>query len=201
MQVRLFWSIPCWALADKNNPNREMEESDENVVTINSLSRLTLLVVGIAIITVPIFAAEDDPNEGAIKARRAMMTLWSWYAGPLFQMAKGDMEYNAEVASVAAANLKMVANADESTMWPEGSDNTKYKGKTRALSEGWTEYDAKYGEALVKSTTAMADAAGNGLDARCAPTSKLWANLAQVVTTSTVRKTSDVFSHSGRTPT
>ena len=131
---------------------------------MKTFSRLVLLAVGMAI-TVPIVAAEDDPNEAAIDARRAVMKLHGWYAGTLFQMAKGDMEYNAEVASVAAANLKMIGNADQSTMWPEGSDNTKYKGKTRALPEGWTEYDAKYGEAFAAATDAMADTAGNGLDA------------------------------------
>ena len=126
-------------------------------------TRLILLMVGFAAVA-PVFSAED-PNEYAIEARQALMTLRGWYAGTLFGMAKGDIEYNAEAASAAAANLKMVANADEGAMWPEGSDNTAYKGKTRAMPEGWTDYDAKYGEALGEASAAMADAAGNGIDA------------------------------------
>ena len=97
-------------------------------------TRLILLMVGFAAVA-PVFSAED-PNEYAIEARQALMTLRGWYAGTLFGMAKGDIEYNAEAASAAAANLKMVANADEGAMWPEGSDNTAYKGKTRAMPEG-----------------------------------------------------------------
>ena len=128
------------------------------------LSRLTLLLVALGVAG-PGFAADDDPNEKAIKARRALMTLHSWYAGPLFQMAKGKMEYNAEAAATAAANLKMVVNADGSAMWPEGSHKAAYPGKTRALEKGWSDYDPKYHDALVKAADMMAGAAGNGLDA------------------------------------
>ena len=128
------------------------------------LSRLILLLVGIAVIY-PALAASDDPNEGAIKARRALMTLHGWYGGTLFGMAKGKIDYDAGLAGTAAANLKMVANVDESAMWPEGSDNTAYEGKTRALPKGWTDYDPKSHGALVSATDAMAAAAGNGLEA------------------------------------
>ena len=128
------------------------------------LTRLVLFVVGIGMMSA-LLAGNDDANESAIKARRALMTLHSWYAGPLFGMAKGDVEYDATVAATLAANLNMVANADGSGMWPPGSDNTAYKGMTRALPEGWSDYDPKYHQALVEATAAMADAAGNGLDA------------------------------------
>lgn len=131
---------------------------------MKTLSRLILLVVGIGIVG-PTIAA-GDPNEKAIDARQSVMSLQSWYAGTLFGMAKGDIPYDAEKASAAAAHLKMIANADSSGMWPEGTDNAgAYKGKTRALPEGWTEWDPKLGEALVQATDAMADAAGNGLEA------------------------------------
>lgn len=131
---------------------------------MKTLSRLILLVIAIAIVD-PVIAA-GDPNEKAIDARQSVMSLQSWYAGTLFAMAKGKIEYDAEKASAAAANLKMVVHADSSGMWPEGTDNSgAYKGKTRALPEGWTKWDPKYGEDLVKATDAMADAAGNGLEA------------------------------------
>ena len=131
---------------------------------MKKLSQFMLLVVGIAVI-LPTLAAEKDPNKNAIKARRAVMTLQSWYAGTLFGMAKGKIEYNADAAKNAAANLNMMANADGSNMWPEGSDNVAYKGDTRAKMEGWTKYDKKYSQALKDATGAMAGAAGNGLEA------------------------------------
>ena len=54
--------------------------------------------------------AAGDPNEKAIKARKAVMTLQSWYAGPLFQMAKGDMDYDADTAGAYAAALDTMAS-------------------------------------------------------------------------------------------
>ena len=128
------------------------------------LTQIVVLVVGLSMMS-SLMAGNDDSNESAIKARRALMTLHSWYAGTLFGMAKGDIDYDANVAATAAANLKMVANADGSAMWPPGSDNSAYKGKTRALPEAWEDYDPKYHQALVDATDAMAGAAGNGLDA------------------------------------
>ena len=123
---------------------------------MKTLSMIILFTVGCAVV-VPLYAGSDDSNEAAIKARRALMTLHGWYAGPLFRMAKGDIEYDAEAASTAAANLKMVANADASAMWPVGSDNEAYEGQTRALIEGWSEYDPQYNEALVKASHDMAE--------------------------------------------
>ena len=126
-------------------------------------SRVILVFVG-AVIAAGVFAG-DDPIEKAIKARRAAMTLHSWYAGPLFMMAKGKIEYDAAAASTAAANLEMIVNSDGSAMWPQGSDNRAYPGKTRALAKAWSEYDPSHKEAMVTAAAAMAEAAGNGLDA------------------------------------
>ena len=106
---------------------------------MKTLSKIILFTVGCAVV-VPLYAGSDDSNEAAIKARRALMTLHGWYAGPLFRMAKG-------------------------AMWPVGSDNEAYEGQTRARIEGWSEYDPQYNEALVKASHDMAEAAGSGLDA------------------------------------
>ena len=112
-------------------------------------------------------SAAQDPNEKAIKARKAVMTLQSWYAGPLFQMAKGDMEYDAEAAGAYAAALSTMATIKGDAMWPSGTDNGAYEGKTRALPEIWTTYPevAKKGEALSEAAAALAAVAGDGLDA------------------------------------
>lgn len=113
----------------------------------------------------PAVADNKDPNERAIEARRALMKLHSWYAGPLFGMAKGNVAYDAEAAKIAAENLKMVLNADTSAMWPKGSHKAAYPGKTRAIEKAWTQYDPKHRKAAEKAADDMAVAAGNGLDA------------------------------------
>ena len=112
-------------------------------------------------------SAAQDPNEKAIEARIAVMKLQSWYAGPLFQMAKGDVEYDAETARTYAANLNTMVNVDAGAMWPEGTDNKSYEGKTRALPELWTTWPeaGKKAEALSEAAAALAEVAGDGLDA------------------------------------
>ena len=127
---------------------------------------LTLVLLGLALLA-PVSADDDDPVEKAIKARIAAMTLRSWNAGPLFGMAKGDVEYDAELAGALANNLKVEAHMSNGSMWPGGSDNTAYKGKTRSLPEVWTTWPAvgDAGQAYKDATVALAAVAGDGLAA------------------------------------
>jgi len=124
--------------------------------------KLTLGIAGI------VFAAgtawADGHIEGAVKARQALMKLYSHNLGQLGAMAKTTIPYDADAASKAAANLAALASLDQSTLWPQGSDNGSIKD-TRALPAMWT----KYPEVLTKATAfkeavaAMNDAAGTDL--------------------------------------
>lgn len=109
--------------------------------------------------------AGDDPLLKAIKARQAEMTLRSFNAGPLFGMAKGDIEYDAELAATLANNLLTLTTVNSGRMWPEGSDNEAWPDDTRSLPEIWTTYpDIEDKEkAYVDAITALAGVAGNGL--------------------------------------
>ncbi len=111
-------------------------------------------------------AAEEDPLLNAIKARKADMTLRNWNVGPLFGMVEGDIEYDAELASALANNLKLLTQANNGTMWPEGSDNQAYPDDSHALPENWTNYPdaAEKWNAYVDAVAVLADVAGNGLD-------------------------------------
>ena len=112
-------------------------------------------------------AADKDPMLKAIKARQSIMTIRNWNVGPLFGMAKGKIEYDAELASILANNLLSELAMVNGRMWPEGSDNSAYPDDTRALPEIWTTYpevteaSKAYGEAV----TELAANAGKGLDA------------------------------------
>lgn len=127
-----------------------------------------LSLTGAVFATMPqAYAADDDPIAKAIKARRAGFQLYSFYAGHLFAMAKGDMDYDAELASTMANNLNAVVNLNNGSMWPQGSDNKARKGKTRAKPNIW-KADSEIGEKSKALKTAVADlapVAGNGLDA------------------------------------
>ena len=132
---------------------------------MHSFARWILVVIGLSLAFSA--SAAKDPNEKAIKARKAVMTLQSWYAGPLFTMAKGDMEYDAEMAKTYAEHLNTVANVEGGGMWPPGTGNDAYEGKTRALPEVWSTWPeaGKKAEALSEAAAALAAVAGDGLDA------------------------------------
>ena len=149
---------------------------------MHPFARWTLAVVGLTL-ALSVSAAQD-PNDKAIGARQSVMKLQSWYAGPLFQMAQGKMEYDAEIARSYAANLNTVANVDGGAMWPQGTDNGAYAGKTRALPEIWSTYPAvaDKGQALSEAAAALAEVAGDG-SMRCARRSARWARPARAVTT------------------
>ena len=127
--------------------------------------KICLVVIGLSFI-IPAFAAKD-PNLKLIKARQSEMQLKSFNAGPLFGMAKGKIEYNAELAATLANNLLLQTQLKMGRAWAEGTDNVAYEGKTRALPEIWSTYPevAEKGKAYVKAVAELAPVAGNGLDA------------------------------------
>ena len=130
------------------------------------VTRICLVFIGISFI-IPAFAAKDDPNLKLIKARQSEMQLKSFNAGPLFGMAKGKIDYNADFASMLANNLLLQTQLDMGRAWAKGTDNVAYEGKTAALPEIWSTYPevAEKGKAYIKAVNELAAVAGNGLDA------------------------------------
>ena len=122
------------------------------------------LSLGITVQSSPAFAAEPFAKE--IKARKAVMQLYSFNLGILGSMAKGKMPYDAKKAQAAADNLNAAANMKSSIMWPKGSDNVALGKRTRAKPEAWTKYPeiAPHGKALKAAAAKMVAAAGNGVD-------------------------------------
>ncbi|NKB64143.1 MAG: cytochrome c [Gammaproteobacteria bacterium] len=111
--------------------------------------------------------ADKDPNLKLIEARKGEMQLRSFNAGPLFGMAKGKIEYNAELAASAANNLKTLMALDMGRAWPEGTGNDNYPDATRALPAIWSNYSdlVGYAEDYAKAVNDLAANAGNGVDA------------------------------------
>lgn len=103
----------------------------------------------------------------AVKARQAAMKLYAFNIGLLGGMAKGQIEYDADAATKAAANIALVTRLDQSRMWPPGSDTeTLGSDVTAALPKIWTA-ESKAGEIggqLAEAAAAMEGAAGGGLD-------------------------------------
>ena len=108
-----------------------------------------------------------DANERAIKARKGLMQAIVHQMGGLGAMAKGKMDYDAEQAKVWAGNLDLLARVNQGSMWPQGSGNDAYPGKTRALPDIWSTYPkvAEKNAAFAKAAANLAQTAGNGLEA------------------------------------
>ncbi|MGI9408747.1 MAG: c-type cytochrome [Hyphomicrobiaceae bacterium] len=103
----------------------------------------SLLIGALAAVVLP---ASAVASENAIKARQGYMQVVLFYARPLFGMAKGKVAYDAKAAQAAADGLKAVTGLPSKNMWPKGSDNVAFKGKTRALPAIW-EANSKVGDA------------------------------------------------------
>ena len=113
-------------------------------------------------------AADEGPHDKAIEARQAMFRLYGWNAGTLFGMAKEKIDYDAERAAEAAANLDALVNLGHAGLWPEGSDDaTEGNAENRALPAIWERYpdiEDKMSD-LKEATAALNEVAGDGLDA------------------------------------
>ena len=131
------------------------------------IRKITLAAVGLAIAATAVFAASHvGPFDGAIKARQSHMRLNSHNLGILGAMAKGNIDYDADAASAAAANLAALSKMSHNGYWPAGSDSDAMDS-TRALPALWGNFPdvmTKVG-ALAEAATEMESAAGNGLEA------------------------------------
>ena len=132
---------------------------------MNRMIKFIATIIALSFLA-PVFAAKD-PNLKAIKARQGEMQLRSFNAGPLFAMAKGKMEYDAELAKKLSQNLVGLTKLDMGRAWPKGSDKSNYPDKTDAKAEVWTTYPkvAEAGKKYKAAVNELAMAAGNGLDA------------------------------------
>ncbi len=112
--------------------------------------------------------AQDQPTpaERAHQVRQAHMMLFAYNLGPLGAMAKGEMEWNGDLAATHAQNIASLASVDMSSYWVEGSDSELLED-SRALPAIWDNLDdvASKEEAVAKAATAAAQAAGEGQEA------------------------------------
>jgi cytochrome c556 len=133
------------------------------------MKKITLFISAFLLVCSFVTAASAaDPVLKALKSRQGLMTLYSFNIGQLGAMAGGKIPYNAKQAQTAADNLFTLASLKGGAMWPKGSgnDNPALAGKTRAKPEIWSTYPkvAEASKNLVMAATAMAAAAGTGLD-------------------------------------
>ena len=132
------------------------------------LKKVTFGAAGLALVASAVFAASHiDPGiAGAIKARQSHMQLYAHNIGVLGAMAQDKLPYDADAASAAASNLATLAQLNQGTYWPQGSDTEAVGEETAALPAAWQEGSKveEYSKGLVEASMAMDAAAGNGLE-------------------------------------
>ncbi|UTW11890.1 c-type cytochrome [Marinobacterium rhizophilum] len=106
--------------------------------------------------------------EKVIEARQSFMQLYSFNLGLVGEMAKGNTEYDPEIAASAAQNLLALAKMNNSQMWPEGSSKADagLDEMTRALPEMWSTFPKvlEKQDALTSALENFATVAGKDLD-------------------------------------
>ena len=125
---------------------------------------LALLALAVSVPLATAAGAQSFDNQ--IKARQGMFAMNGVSLGILAGMARGRMEYDADLAQAAADNLVNVSQFNMAPLWPEGSDSDAV-ATTAALPAIWENYDdflakfADFGTAAV----AMQAVAGTGVEA------------------------------------
>lgn len=129
--------------------------------------KVTLVAAGIAVAATAVFAGgHTGPFASEISARKSHMQLYQHNLGILGNMAKGAVDYDADTAGAAAANLATLTKMSQRTYWPAGSDSAN-NGNTRALPDIWENFGdvAAIGGSLADAAGAMETAAGTSLEA------------------------------------
>lgn len=126
---------------------------------------LTIGVLTLAAASVA-FAGGHGGNP-AVKARKAHMQLYQHNLGILGNMAKGDMEYDAEAATAAANNLVALSGLSQRGYWAPGTSNADLGDETRALPALWESGSKamEIGQAVNAAAVELAAVAGNGQEA------------------------------------
>lgn len=105
-------------------------------------------------------------SEQTVKARQGLMELYAHNLGTLGAMAKGAVDYDADAAAAAAANLAALANMNQGTLWAADTDTMSVitSNAKPELWENLADAIAK-ADALAQASTQLAAVAGDSLDA------------------------------------
>jgi cytochrome c556 len=129
------------------------------------MKKTTAIVLGLCTSLAAGVAVSQEAGSAAVEARHHQMEMIAYNTGILGGMAKGEMDYNAEMATSAATNLHAMAMLDRATLWVEGTEQGAVEG-SRAKAEIWSDpetFDAKF-KALQDASAAMMEVAGTDLD-------------------------------------
>lgn len=128
--------------------------------------KFRILATGLALATATVVFADGHAENPAVSARNAHMSLYAFNLGLLGDMAKGNVDYDAEAASAAASNLAALSQLSQARYWPPGTAQGEVPG-SRAKAEIWTDSSGaiKLGGDFRAAAAKLAENAGGGLEA------------------------------------
>jgi cytochrome c556 len=133
------------------------------------MKKYLLLTVSLLFAVNLLSSASAGNFDRQIKARQSFMQVYAFNIGILGAMAKGETDYDADLAKASADNLLSAARMNNGAMWPKGSDiaTAGNENLTRAKAVIWASFPqvAEKHQALTDAATKMAAEAGNGIDA------------------------------------
>lgn len=111
-----------------------------------------------SLVAIPGIAAAQSA-EDAVEARHGYMTMLSINMGVLAGMARGEIEYDENTASTAAANIEALTHYDGNGLFVAGSANGEFDG-SNALPAIWQQP-----EQFAQGFVALGEAAAGASDA------------------------------------
>ena len=145
-------------------------------MTIRTIAGIGVAVACSAVLLATAATAQDQKAlERAVAARQGLMNVHVLEAGPLFGMAKGDVPYDAAMATDHAEALSSLTDYDETRMFPAGTSNAEMPDKTWALPAIWEkpdEFQAAF-EDLREAAETVAAEAGKGQEQLTAAVAEL----------------------------
>ncbi|WP_323764214.1 cytochrome c [Marinovum sp.] len=92
------------------------------------MKKIVTVLAAAAILSGGATVAQEYKNQ--IKARQGTMWVIALNLGTLGGMAKGETEYDAEAATMAAESIQAASNVHFASLFPEGSDGEMNEGST-----------------------------------------------------------------------
>jgi cytochrome c556 len=126
-----------------------------------------LLAVPLVLATASAVAhAQEEEEPPSVEARHGIMNNYSFNLSTLGGMAKGEIEYDAETAQLAADRLATLSSIDWTGYWPEGTSSEDLDS-SRALPEIWSDMEDFLSgfEEVQEAAMSMQEVAGDGQDA------------------------------------
>ncbi|MBV1915439.1 MAG: cytochrome c [Pseudomonadales bacterium] len=130
------------------------------------MKKISVLILSVLFVSLPVFSVSAESiEEKAVDYRQGVFNIMAWNIGPMVQMMKRKIPYDAEVFAGNAARIATVAPMALEGFIPNSLDDSDAKEK---IWSNMDDFKSKMKE-LEKTSTALAKAAKTGDMAQIGP--------------------------------